>query len=359
MKITYVVEDFSICGGVERIVSGKAGTLSAEYGHEVTIISVYEDPRPANYPMDKSVNTVFLHVPMAKKSYNAAVMTFNRIKTLVKAAARLDEALKRINPGIIFFTTTLGALLLPLCRTKAAKVYESHLARPFNPHNAFFRFTELCADMIVCLTGGDAAEYRHARKVKVIPNFIDKPSTTVKDYNVKKAVAVGRLEAQKGFDILIDIWKDVIKERPDWHLDIYGEGPLRDELQGQIDKSGLDAFITLCGRCDNIMDRYAGYSLHLMSSRYEGLPMTLIEAQSCALPSVVTDFKYGARDIITDGLNGLIVPQDDTKAFAAAILRLTADSSLRAEYGAHARTSAAKFSKENVMPQWIKLIEGI
>lgn len=359
MKITYVVEDFSMCGGVERIVSRKAGILSSEYGHEVTIISVYEDLRPIRYSVDKSVKTVFLNVPMAKKSSNAATTTINRITTLFKAVTRMNKALKEINPDVIFFTTTLGALLLPFCHVRAKKVYESHLARIFNPYNTFFMLTERCADMVVCLTNGDAAEYRHAKNVKVIPNFIEKPSSTVKDYNVKKAVAVGRLEEQKGFDILIDIWKDVAVKHPDWQLHIYGEGPLQQELQRQIDLSGLKEKVILQGSCTNMIERYTDYSLHVMTSRYEGLPMTLIEAQAAGLPSIVFDFKYGARDIIINETNGLIIKQGDTTAFTDALCKVMDNKDIRINYGKNASKLSSGFFENNIMPEWEKTISEL
>jgi len=358
-KIVYVIEDFSVCGGVERIISEKANILHSKYGHEVTIISVYKDDRPVIYALNENVKTVFLNVPMAKKSSNGAMMAWNRIKTLIKAAAMLNKTIKRINPDIIFFATTLSALLLPLCRTKAKKIYESHLARLFNPYNTFFSIMERSADMIVCLTEGDAKEYKHAKKVKIIPNFIKKPSSYVKNYGEKKAVAVGRLEKQKGFDILIDIWKDIKKEHSDWQLHIYGEGPLEQELQHQINSSGLTGNVILCGRCRNMIEKYTEYSLHIMTSRYEGQPMTLIEAQACGLPSVVFDFKYGARNIINNKTNGIIVAQNDKKEFVRALNILINNEDLRKSYGENAAMLSDKFFVDKIMPSWQKLVDEL
>ena len=358
MRIAYIVEDFSICGGVERIVSQKAGLFDSK-GHDVTIISVYKDHRPVNYPVDKSVKIVFLDVPMAKKKDNRLITSFNRISVLIKATIKLNKAIKKIKPNVLFFTTTLGALLLPLCRTKATKIYESHLPRLFNPYNNFFSIMERRADMIICLTEGDKMEYRHAKKVEIIPNFIDIPSLSVKDYNVKKAVAVGRLEHQKGFDILIDCWKEVIRVFPDWHLDIYGEGSLKQELQQQINFLGINDNITLCGHCDNMMEKYTEYSLHIMTSRYEGLPMTLIEAQACGLPSVAFNFKFGASDIIKDYHNGIIVEQGNINLFVNAITDMMNNEKMRMEQGRKALENSRRFYAENIMPEWQKLIDGL
>ena len=359
MNIVYIVEDFAENGGVERIVSLKANELSTHYGHSVTIVSVYKDDRPIRYAINESVGFVSLDVPFAAKNRGRIGTLCSRVATLAEAAKRLNSTMRNLSPDIIFFTTTLGALLLPFCRSRAKKVYESHLARPFNPFQRLFRLTEACADAVVCLTEGDKREFGRAKRAYVIPNFIEQPERIATDYRPKRAIAVGRLEHQKGFDVLIDCWQNVVTKHPDWHLDIYGDGSKREELQAQIDRLHLNEYITLCGRANNIMTRYAEYSLHIMSSRYEGQPMTLIEAQACALPAVVFDFKFGASDIVTNGFNGIIVPENDRQAFADALCTMMNSEALRAEYGRNARSVGRQFYKANVFARWTELIEEL
>ncbi len=359
MRITYIVEDFSENGGVERIVSQKANELSTVYGHDVSLITVYDDARQPANKLHGSINLISLGVPFAVKGKGKLLTTASRIATLIKAVKRLNKALKQTKPDIIFFTTTLGAILLSFCRTKAVCVYESHLARKFTPYNALFRLTERKADAIVCLTAGDAAEYRHARRVETISNFIERPAKRVESYGVKRAIAVGRLERQKGFDILVDCWKEIAESHPDWHLDIYGEGKEHATLQKQIDRSGLSCRITLMGRSSCIMEKYPLYSLHVMPSRYEGQPITLIEAQSCALPSVAFDFCYGASDIIENGRNGILVTQGDTQALTAAITEMMDSEYLRRSAGEQAAAMATHFYKEHIFEKWIDLIHSL
>lgn len=358
MNIIYVVEDFSENGGVERIVSQKANALATQYGHKVTIISVYDDPRPMLYKLCSEVKLIQLKVPFATKYKGRIATLTSRIQTLLIAIRRLNKTMRSLNPDIIFFTTTLGALLLPFCRTKAKKVYESHLARQFNPFNSLFWLMERKANAIVCLTNGDAREYKRVKDVRVIPNFIERPTHYVADYSVKRAIAVGRLEEQKGFDILIDCWCDVAKEHPDWHLDIYGEGSCHKSLQEQIDRLGMQQYITLCGRSNNIMDVYPQYSLHVMPSRYEGQGIALIEAQACGLPSVVTDFIYGATDIVSNNYNGIITDQGNKFQLTMAITSLMQSEELRQQYGMAARATAQKYFKENVLGMWTELINS-
>ena len=356
MNIIYVIEDYSENGGVERIVSDKANTLSTQYRHNVTLISVYRDKRKEMNELDDSVKLIHLDVPFARKSNNQIMQFISRIYIMLLAIRRLNKAVCTLNPDIIFFATTLGAILLPFCRTKARKIYESHLAKNYNPFNKLFFLTEIKAERIVCLTNHDAKLFKHAKHVDVIPNYIGDVSSLVKDYSVKKAIAVGRLEHQKGFDILIDCWKEIASKYPDWQLDIYGYGSCHNDLQQQIQSLHLEGKVRLCGRNNNIMDVLPQYSLHLMTSRYEGLPMTLIEAQSCGLPSVVFDYQYGASDIVSNEYNGLIIEQGNRKLFIEAAMKMMSSKYLRKEYGTNAIAISKQYNRENIINKWIQLI---
>lgn len=359
MKLVYVIEDFSENGGVERIVAEKANIFSNEFHHEVTIISIYKDSREIAYKFERNVKLLQLNVPMAKKSNNFLATTLSRICTLFKAYKSLNQTIKTIRPDIIFFATTLSALLLPLCKTKAKRIFESHSARKFTPYNFLFPFMERKADIVVCLTRDDAKEYRYAKDVRVIPNFINSPHRFVSDYGIKRAIAVGRLEHVKGFDILIDCWRSVVEKHPDWQLHIYGEGSMCQQLQEQIDCLDLKERVKLCGRCENIMERYCDYSLLLMTSRYEGLPMVLIESLSVGLPAVTFNFKYGASDIVNNEENGILVEQGDKKSFVEAMDRMMSSEQLRTQYGLKAKGTLNRFSRGSIFQRWIDLINEL
>ena len=357
MNIIYVIEDYSENGGVERIVSDKANTLSAQYHHNVTVISVYSDNRKEQFKLNEGVNLIHLDVPFAKRTNNSIIRLLSRLYTIIIAIKRLNKEIKQLHPDIIFFTTTLGAILLPFCLTKARKIYESHLARNFNPFNKLFFLTELRAERIICLTSGDAKEFKYTKRVDIIPNYINEVKLHVKDYSIKKAIAVGRLEYQKGFDILIDCWKEISRQYPDWQLDIYGEGSCREELQQQIYSLELGDRVKLCGRNDNIIEVYPQYSLHLMTSLYEGQGIVLLEAQACGLPSVVFDYQYGAKDIVSNGYNGLLIEQGNRKLFIEAAIKMMSSEELREKYGKNALEIGKRYSKENIFNKWIKVID--
>lgn len=359
MKIIYVLDVFSENGGVERIVSEKANTLSTKYQHNVSLISLYKDNRIEQYLLNKNVNKINLDIPYVKRTNNTISRNINRLKTMIIAIIRLNKVIKKLNPDIIFFTTTLGAIILPFCHTKAKIIYESHLARNYSPFNNLFFLTEWKAERIICLTSGDAKEYKYAKRTDIIPNYINDIKLQVKDYSVKKAIAVGRLEYQKGFDILIDCWKEISRQYTDWKLDIYGEGSYKEKLQQQIESLQLEDKVKLCGRNDNIIEVYPSYSLHLMTSRYEGQGIVLLEAQACGLPSVVFDFEYGASDIVSNKYSGIIIEQGNCQKYIEAVIKMMSSEELRKEYGKNALEIGKRYSKEKIFSKWVELIDSI
>lgn len=358
MKIVYLIEDFAIKGGAERMISEKANTFTAVKGHDVTIVSIFSDSRPPAYPLN-GVSFVSLGVPFAATDCSLLAKTMSRLRVLTSAAVRFNRLMSELRPDVIFFTLPMGALLLPLYRGNAKRVYESHSARQFTPYHSLFAPMELMADTVVCITEQDARQYARARNKRVIPNFINTPRHTAKDYGAKRALAAGRLEHPKGFDILIRCWKEIDKAHPDWRLDIYGEGSLRESLQQQIDQLGLSGKIRLCGRTEDMMQTYPRYSLMLATSRFEGFSLVLAEAQACGLPAVTFDFKYGAREIVADGITGTIVPQDDIQGFARAAIDMMASEDKRRSYGEEAARRTMRFSRDRVMEEWYRLLDDL
>lgn len=164
MEIVYVIEDFSIKGGAERIIAEKANYLASRFQHHVTIVSIYHDERPISYHLEESVDFISLEIPFTPKNNSILLKTLFRIITIGKIIFKFQTIINRIQPKLIFYTMSLGAILLPLIKTKAKKVYESHSARSFTPYHKLFFLMEKTADQVVCLTKGDAKEYKYTKK---------------------------------------------------------------------------------------------------------------------------------------------------------------------------------------------------
>ena len=189
-------------------------------------------------------------------------------------------------------------------------------------------------DTLTVLTTQDERDYgrllrrTHARRADPEPRPA-KPTDRRPTSTPTVVVAAGRLNRQKGFDLLIDAFDRVARDHPGWRLRIYGSGPDRDALQAQIDALGAGDHIRLMGRSDRLGEAMAEGSIFALSSRWEGFGMVILEAMARGLPVVSFDCPHGPRDIIADGRDGVLVPPEDVDALAAALAALIDDPARR------------------------------
>lgn len=216
-------------------------------------------------------------------------------------------------------------------------------------------------DKFVVLTNEDRGYWRDMPNIQVIPNAAMMVGERYSDVSRKRVIAVGRLDYQKGFDRLIQAWETVQKSGryADWRLDIFGQGEWKDMLNDMIRKAGLERTAFINPPTTRIGDEYAGSSMLVMSSNYEGFPMVMIEAMACGLPVVSFDFKCGPKDIIREGTNGLIVSDGDIDGLAYAMMKVMGDDAFRKKLSDGAKKIVATYSEENVMKQWIALFESL
>jgi len=171
---------------------------------------------------------------------------------------------------------------------------------------------------------------------------------------------MGRLVEQKGFDILVEAFSRCATKHSDWSLVILGEGPQRTRLEAAAAELGIGDRVHLVGQVREPDTILKGADLFVLSSRYEGFPNALVEAMACELPVVSTDCSSGGpRDIIRDGVDGILVPPRDVEALASAMDRLMADQDGRQRLGKSAAEVVERFSTTRVMKVWDDLLAGI
>lgn len=172
-------------------------------------------------------------------------------------------------------------------------------------------------------------------------------------------IAAGRLVWQKGFDTLLRAFRIVRAARDDARLIIVGTGPLAEELLAVREALGLTSSVAFPGFDPNPYRYYARAACLVVSSRYEGFGNVIVEAMACGTPVVSTRCPVGPEDIITDGVNGLLIPVDDERAMAAALVRLLDDRPLAERLGRAAKTRALDFSAGRVAEAYASFLEQI
>ena len=213
-------------------------------------------------------------------------------------------------------------------------------------------------DSFVVLTHQDAAHWKALPNLQVIPNFITHIPVEVSHGEHQRVIAVGRYDRVKGFDLLIEAWKQVCQYCSEWHLNIYGAGN-RDEYQQIADEMGLKEVVHCNGPVTDIDVEYVSSSLFVLSSRNEGFGLVLVEAMAAGLPVVSFNCPCGPSDIISDGQDGILVENGNIEKLAEAICWMIDHPQERELYGQRARRNAMRFSEEKVMTMWRNLFQTL
>ncbi len=376
MKVVYVIDSLASKGGAERIISEKMSYLADRFAYDVTVVTCYQPSSLPNvYPISANVKQINLGIPYySQYRVGYPKRLFVKWSYYRRLRRQLSVIVKKINPDILVGVSYFKADMLCRIKCKAAKVIEAHEARLFSlkldGNNSspflrtwvringkrYFRSVEKYANVVVPLTQGDAKLWTRARRVEIIPNFSSMPISRLSLCTEKRVIAAGRLEWQKGYDLLFEAWKQVEKKHPDWRLDIFGSGRLENTLKQQLVSSGIKN-ITIIPFTPNISEEYAKSSICVLSSRFEGFSLVLLEAMRHGVPGVSFDCPFGPSDVLEDGKSGFIVPVEDVTALANKLCVLIEDELLRKQFSAAALERAKIFDVDMIMLKWKELFE--
>lgn len=376
MKIIYCMHSLYNPGGMERVLLGKVAYLKAHTDYDLQIVTTNQGDRPIFFGLPEGAGHTDLGINYESGAQSGPIKkiaVYLRKKRLHKK--RLTELLMKEKADIVVSLFPSESSFIPDIKDGSKKVLELHFNRFFRTQygrsgiiGAIDRIREKNDmklvkrfDRFVVLSEEDREYWGALPNMVTIPNASMFETDKIADTSAHRIIAVGRLDHQKGFDRLLETWKKVREEQDlaDWKLDIFGQGEWKDSLQKYIDDNGMAGSVHLMGTTDDIAAEFAASSFIVMSSRYEGLPMVLIEAMTCGLPAVSFACKCGPRDIIEDGRNGLLVADGDTDALAAAMVKVMRDDTMRRNMGAEALKVKEKYDETAIMSRWISLFEEL
>ena len=276
----------------------------------------------------------------------------------------LVRKLRSLPPGTLLTTRPgFNVLALKVAPPWIACVAHEHMN--FHSHGDAMsaairrRYPEL--DGLVVMSRGDEEDYGRLLAssptvVRRIPNALPELDGGVSSLDARVVAAAGRLLSQKGFDLLIAAYAPVARAHPDWTLRIYGTGRQRAELERLIEEHGLKESVRLMGATDRLGEALAKASLFVLSSRFEGFGLVLVEAMSKGLPVVSFDCPRGPSEIVDDGRDGILVPNGDVDALGRGMLELIEDEEKRRRYGAAALEKARRYDIGAIAAEWEQLL---
>lgn len=377
MKIVYCTDSICYLGGIQNITITKANGL-AQMGHQVWII-VTDNKYPPLHPVDPKVQVINLDINYFEDDWKSK---FYVIKSILikrkKHKKAIAKVLNDINPDIIISTGTSEKNFLPNIRLNSTPIFirEIHFQKGYRLSHARSLFEKIMAiignwydyswninkyDQIVILTNEDKElNWKNNSKVSVISNPVTF-DTNIKTAPLtnKKIITAGRLVYQKNYKSLINTWKIVDQKHPDWQLEIWGDGVLKNELSKLINTLGLNNKVLLMGYTNDVISQMQKASGYVLSSLFEGIPLVLIEAMSCGLPIVSYTCRCGPKDLIEHGKNGFLCEVNDETKLAEYICSIIEDDRLRIRMGQASKKKSEEFRIEKIATQWINLFQTL
>ena len=372
MKIVYCTPSIYIAGGVERVLTSKVNYLVSR-GHDVTIVLTDGEGRQPFYPLADGVKVVNLNIGFEELwslSFFKKIPVYLRKQWQYKKM--LTQTLMELRPDITVTTLRREVNFITGIHDGSKKVGELHVNRQnyrnfesgdtnfikrlFSKwwmHRLVKKLKRL--DKFVVLTREDKESWKELDNVCVIPNPLAQMPSERSPLSEKRIVAVGRYVYQKGFDLLLQSWSRVEKELPDWHLSVFGAGDRRPYLQLADELKLGSSRYELCGAVDNISEQYINSSMFVFSSRFEGFGMVLLEAMSYGLPVISFDCPCGPKDIVNNGVDGILVESGNTEELARQIVLLAKDEERRGSMAEEAIKTAWHYDINTIGRQWEEL----
>lgn len=374
MTLLYCIAGTYRPAGMERVLANKTRALVA-MGHSVVIVTTEQKGRPNAFPFDPAIR--FIDLGIGYEDNNGASFLDKLLHYPAKQRRhrkRLTEVLLREKPDVVVSMFCGEETFLPKIHDGSRKVLEIHFSRfkrlQYGRKGLWALADRLRSradlrhvrrfDKFVVLTQEDKEYWGGLPNIVVIPNARTFTFDTPALLEDKSIVALGRYSEQKGLDLLVEAWKilcdKVGKDALGWSLHLVGDGETRPQIERMIREYDLGATVFPDGPAKDVKSLYAKTSILALSSRYEGLPMVLLESQAAGVPAVCFTCKCGPRDVIENGRNGLLVPEGDLEGFADALLKLMTDPELRKRMGAESYRMSDAWSEENIMNRWKALL---
>lgn len=361
MKILYIAPDITDSGGISRVLSLKTNYLVSQLKYDVSILSVND-----------CLSNRFYDFEPAIKWYNCKESK-NTILFLKNYISLIQKTISAEKPDIIVICDAVLWVFIPwFVKTEIPIIFETHFSVFFEKSKNKSLYSKFRAKLvrflkqktvekfscIVYLTNEESLG-RRSKKSIVIPNPLPFTVNNKAALVNKKAMAVCMNPYVKGLDRLLLVWSKIIKNHPDWKLDVYGNWNQNGVFQKMANDLKIETHVNFLPPTTDIQNSYNQSSLFLMTSRTEAFGMVLIEAMDSGVPCIAYDCPTGPRTIIDEGVNGFLIEDGNLDSFVQKTELLIENENLRILMGKNTKKSVSKYDLDSVMMQWKSFFEEV
>lgn len=354
MKLCFVMTDVFSYGGIERVSRILVRALSERY--QLEVVSIFSTPREGE--------ALALDCPVIQLEKERKPLK----EIFLRSVAQMRKVVKKEKVDVVIATSEA---LAPICAAavfglKTQLISWFHCGPDISDEYSFQKYCRSIAvkssakRIVLSPVMQEDFEKAYPRYSFIpIPNPIEDRLMAPVSYDEasRKIITVGRVCAAKNYFGLVDVAKFVLERNPAWEWDIYGDGELFEQLKEYVRENGIQDRLHLKGYCSEMYRQYSRYAFQVMTSRYEGFPMTLLEGMANGMPLIAYDVKAGPRYVIRDGENGYLVEFEDKNAMAQRIQDLINDSQTRKRMSAASVEFRLSFGISDVVKKWSVLLE--
>lgn len=356
--ICFFCGDVTRCGGTERASTMIANLLHRQGLYRVIFLSLIEhDPKPF-FPLDEGI-----------ARHRLGDAWIDPGPGYLKYVPKLRKFLKSQDVDIIIdVDIVLDCLSVPAAMGLKTRViswehfnYQFEQSVPYR--KLILNYMVRRSDYVITLTERDREQYvRHLKRqerIQAICNPVEEPASVPEIEKEKWIITVGRLVPQKGPEYLIEVAQRVLQRHPDWQWILLGEGEMKPALEDRIRDRQLEGRLVLKGNVQNVGGYLQRSQIYVMTSRYEGLAMSLLEAKAQGLPCVAFDVPTGPAELIMDGINGYLIPAFACDQMEEKLERIIEDAELRKRFSSNAKLGMEKYRPDFILAQWNQVIEQV
>ena len=374
-KILYIIKDITVVGGREKITLAKAIELSKEVYSVYICCNFFENENLLlEYP---EINFINLQFDDFQPDSNRVKKKFARIAYFNKFEKLLQDILDEIQPDIMIVFCDDGLKKYCNLKTSAKKILEIHGSFDYYKnyskkkrnfikkikkyfHFLFFKQVLKKFDTVIILSEMEREKW-NLKNISVMPNFyIQKNKIQIPDsFKEKRFLSAGRFTHEKGFDLLIEVWKEIFSINKQIKIDIFGEGDEKEKILNMISENKLEKNIFVHSFTDKLQDNYLTSYAYILPSRLEGFSMVALESINHALPVIAFDLEGGLREMITPNKEGILIKRYDTKKMATKIIDFYNDEQLRKEMAISALKKSELFTEKKIIKKWLELFENL